>query len=74
MIKSKIDKGECFETLAKIYSKCPSGANGGNLGYFKKGQMIKSFENSAFSLPIGEVSEPIKIQFGWHLIKVYDKK
>ncbi len=73
-LKVRIDNGENFETLAKKYSKCPSGAEGGDLGYFQKGQMVKEFENSAFKLPIGQVSDPIKTQFGWHLIKVYDKK
>jgi len=73
-IKSKIDNGECFETLAKKYSKCPSGQNGGDLGYFERGQMVKEFEDAAFDLPVGKVSDPIKTQFGWHIIKVYDKK
>jgi len=74
LIKSKIDKGECFETLAKKYSKCPSGENGGDLGYFDRGQMVKEFEDVAFNLPVGKVSEPVKTQFGWHIIKVYDRK
>lgn len=74
LIKSKIDKGECFETLAKLYSKCPSGQNGGDLGYFERGQMVKSFEDAAFNLPVGKVSDPVKTQFGWHIIKVYDKQ
>lgn len=74
LIKSKIDNGESFETLAKKYSKCPSGQEGGDLGYFERGQMVKSFEDVAFNLPIGKVSDPVKTQFGWHIIKVYDKK
>jgi len=74
LIKSKIDNGECFETLAKKYSKCPSGQDGGDLGYFERGQMVKSFEDAAFNLPVGKVSDPVQTQFGWHLIKVYDKK
>jgi len=73
-IKAKIDNGESFEALAKKYSKCPSGKEGGDLGYFERGQMVKEFEDSAFSLPIGKVSDPVKTQFGWHLIKVCDKK
>ena len=73
-IKSKIDGGESFETMAKKYSKCPSGENGGNLGYFEKGQMVPEFEDAAFELPVGKVSEPVKTEFGWHIIKVYDKK
>lgn len=74
LIKSKIDNGESFETLAKKHSKCPSGQNGGSLGYFERGQMVKPFETAAFDLAAGKVSDPIKTQFGWHLIKVYDKK
>lgn len=74
LIESKINNGECFETLAKKYSKCPSGENGGDLGYFERGQMVKEFEDNAFNLPVGKVSSPIKTQFGWHIIKVYDKK
>lgn len=74
LIKSKIDNGANFETLAAQYSKCPSGRSGGDLGYFGRGDMVKSFEDAAFSLPIGKVSDPVKTQFGWHLIKVYDKK
>lgn len=74
LIKSKINNGESFETLAKKYSKCPSGQQGGDLGYFERGQMVKPFEDAAFSLPVGKVSAPVQTQFGWHLIKVYDKK
>lgn len=73
-LKSRIDKGESFETLAKEYSKCPSGQKGGDLGFFEKGQMVPEFEKAAFSLPVGKVSEPVQTQFGWHLIKVTDKK
>ena len=63
-----------FEDAAKTHSKCPSGANGGDLGFFKRGVMVKEFEDAAFSLNVGEISEPIKTNFGWHLIKVYGKK
>jgi peptidyl-prolyl cis-trans isomerase C len=73
-IKSQIDNGASFEAMAKKYSKCPSGQDGGDLGYFKRGQMVKSFEDSAFTLPVGKVSDPVKTQFGWHLIKVIDKR
>lgn len=73
-IKSKIDNGASFEAMAKKYSKCPSGQDGGNLGYFERGQMVKEFEDAAFDLPVGKVSTPVRTQFGWHLIKVCDKK
>lgn len=73
-IKEAIENGQGFVTMAKRYSKCPSGAQGGDLGYFERGQMVKEFEDAAFSLPVGKVSEPVHSQFGWHLIKVLDKK
>lgn len=73
-LKTRIDKGESFEGLAKEYSKCPSKQNGGDLGVFGRRQMVKPFEDAAFSTPSGAVSEPVQTQFGWHLIKVYDKK
>lgn len=73
-LKSQIDEGANFEELAKKYSKCPSGSNGGDLGYFRRGQMVKEFEDAAFDTEINKVSDPIKTQFGYHLIKVYDKK
>jgi len=74
LIKSKIDSGASFEAMAAKYSKCPSGRNGGDLGYIKPGQMVGEFEIAAFKLPLLEVSEPVRTQFGWHLIKVYDDK
>ncbi len=73
-IKAKIDKGAKFEDLAKLYSICPSGQNGGDLGYFGRGQMVKEFEDAAFATPVNSVSDPVYTQFGWHLIKVIDKK
>lgn len=73
-LKKRIDEGESFEKLAQMYSKCPSAQRGGALGSFGRGQMVKSFENAAFNLKTGEVSEPVKTEYGWHLIKVYDRK
>lgn len=63
-----------FMNAAKKYSKCPSGASGGILGWFGKGDMVPEFEYTAFNLPNGQVSEPVKTQFGWHLIYVISKK
>lgn len=63
-----------FRNAAKKYSKCPSGADGGMLGYFGRGDMVRPFEEAAFNLPNGEVSQPVKTQFGWHLIYVISKK
>lgn len=73
-IKKDIDNGGSFEYYARLYSLCPSGRNGGSLGYFERGQMVPEFERKAFALQVGEVSEPVRTQFGWHLIKVTDKK
>lgn len=69
-ILTKLDKGEnTFEELAQKFSKCPSGKSGGSLGEFgKEGQMVAPFEEAAFSLDIGKVSEPVRTQFGYHLI------
>jgi len=74
-IKSEIDAGKIsFEEAAKKYSLCPSNAQGGDLDYFSRGMMVKPFEDAAFDGEIGKVSKPVQTQFGWHLIKVTDKK
>lgn len=73
-VQQKVKKGEDFATLAKTYSEGPSGPKGGDLGYFRRGQMVKPFEEVAFSLKPDETSEIVETQFGYHLIKVNDKK
>ena len=73
-IKAKLDDGFDFEALAEQYSKCPSKKKGGNLGWFSRGMMVREFEKAAFSMKVGEVSDPVKTQFGWHIIKLTDKK
>ena len=73
-IKKLIDEGGSFEYYAQNYSLCPSGRNGGDLGYFGHGQMVPEFERAAFRTPVGEVSKPVYTQFGWHIIKVLDKR
>lgn len=71
---SQIHSGKSFEELAQKHSQCPSGRNGGDLGFFTKGQMVPEFETAAFSMQPGQVSKPIKTQFGYHLIKVTGTK
>ena len=69
----EIKGGKDFADVAAMVSLCPSGAAGGDLGYFERGMMVKPFEDAAFSLNIGELSRPVETQFGWHLILVTDK-
>ena len=73
-LKSQIKSYDDFKYYASIYSSCPSGKQGGSLGCFGRGQMVKPFEEAAFNGEIGEVSDPVKTQFGYHLIWVTDKK
>lgn len=71
-LKEEISNGKDFAQAAMEVSLCPSGQNGGDLGYFSRGQMVKEFEDAAFSMKKGEVSNPIKTQFGYHLIYLTD--
>lgn len=73
-LREKIEGGKSFADAAAMYSECPSGANGGDLGFFGRGVMVKPFEDAAFGLETGVVSQPVETQFGWHLIVVTDKK
>jgi len=73
-IKNLIDNGADFEDLAKQYSQCPSGQYGGDLGFFGRGMMVDEFEKTAFALDIGEVSEIIRTGFGYHILKLTDKR
>ena len=73
-IQKKVRKGEDFASLAKASSQCPSSTKGGDLGYFKRRQMVRPFEEAAFALKPGQVSDPVETMFGYHLIKVIDKK
>jgi peptidyl-prolyl cis-trans isomerase C len=68
-VRDRLDKGENFATIAQACSLCPSGKKGGDLGKFSRGQMVKEFETAAFGLQKGEISEPVKTQFGYHVIK-----
>ena len=74
-IKKEIDIGAAFDEMANKYSSCPSAQNGGDLGFIqRKGNLAKSFLDMAFSLRIGQISEPVQTEYGYHLIKVTEKK
>ena len=71
-LKKKIDEGEEFSKLAEEFSECPSKKRGGDLGWFGKGAMVRPFEVAAFSADEGEVVGPVKTEFGYHVIYVYE--
>ncbi|KYO65500.1 foldase protein PrsA [Thermovenabulum gondwanense] len=74
-ISAKLKNGQDFAELAKQYSKdTASKESGGDLGFFSRGDMVKEFEDAAFSLKVGEISSPVKTQYGYHIIKVEEKK
>ncbi|MGD0851540.1 peptidylprolyl isomerase, partial [Bradyrhizobium sp.] len=73
-VKAELDKGADFAELAKKKSKDPGASDGGDLGFFTKDQMVPEFSAVAFSLEPGKISDPVKSQFGWHIIKVEEKR
>ncbi len=73
-IKAELDKGADFAKLAKEKSKDPGASDGGDLGFFTKEQMVPDFSKVAFELEPGKISDPVKTQFGWHIIKVEEKR
>jgi peptidyl-prolyl cis-trans isomerase C len=73
-IEAQLKGGADFAALAKEKSKDPGAANGGDLGYFTKDQMVPEFADAAFKLDKGQISDPVHTQFGWHIIKVEDKR
>lgn len=74
-LKAQIDGGADFATLAREHSIDPGAANGGDLGFFRKGMMVQPFEEAAFALAeAGDVSAPVQSQFGWHIIKLAEKR
>ena len=73
--KKKLSKGTNFADVAKEFSNDKSTkSSGGTLGYFIEGQLVPEFEKKAFAMKVGEISDPVKTQFGWHIIKVEDKR
>lgn len=70
----RVNNGESFKELARQFSNCPSGKVGGDLGWFGRGQMVPEFEKAAFETPKGEISDPVQTEFGYHVIKVIDKR
>ena len=73
-IVARLGKGEDFAALAQEKSTGPSGPNGGSLGWFQRGQMVPEFEEAAFALKPGAISAPVKTQFGWHVIKLEERR
>src|SRR6059058_273209 len=73
-IEGELKKGADFAELAKKKSKDPGASDGGDLGFFTKEQMVPEFSSVAFSLEPGKISDPVKSQFGWHVIKVEEKR
>ena len=68
-LQRKIKEGASFDDLARKFSTCPSSKQGGDLGTFGRGQMVQTFEDAVFSMSAGEISEPIRTPFGFHLIQ-----
>ena len=72
-LKTQIEGGEDFAAIAKQHSKCPSGKQGGGLGEFRPGQMVREFDEVVFSGEVGKVLGPVKTQFGYHLIEITNR-
>jgi len=69
-LKTRIEGGEDFAQVARKHSTCPSGKDGGDLGEFSPGMMVKEFDTVVFSADVGQVHGPVKTQFGYHLIEI----
>ncbi|APG48843.1 foldase protein PrsA [Phaeobacter porticola] len=73
-VRAQLDEGADFATLAQERSTGPSGPNGGELGWFTKGRMVPEFEEAVLAMRTGEVSDPVQTQFGWHVIKLNERR
>ncbi len=73
-VVAELEGGRPFEDVAREKSTGPSGPNGGDLGFFGRGQMVPEFENAVFALETGQISEPVQTQFGWHVIKMEERR
>jgi len=72
-LKSEIESGSDFAEMAKQHSQCPSGAQGGDLGQFRPGQMVPEFDKVVFHEDIGKVHGPVQTQFGYHLVEITER-
>jgi len=72
-LKAQIESGTDFAEVAKEHSKCPSGGQGGDLGEFGQGQMVKEFDDVVFSAELNAVHGPVQTQFGYHLIEITNR-
>jgi peptidyl-prolyl cis-trans isomerase C len=73
-LKAAIESGADFAQVAKEHSSCPSSRDGGNLGTFGPGQMVREFDEVVFSAPVNVVQGPVKTQFGYHLVEVTSRQ
>jgi peptidyl-prolyl cis-trans isomerase C len=72
-LKTRIESGEEFADIAKEFSSCPSSAQGGDLGQFGPGMMVKEFDDVVFSADVNSLQGPVKTQFGYHLLEVTER-
>ena len=73
-LMAQVQAGKNFGELARKYSVCPSKKKGGDLGWFRRGQMVKPFEDAAFSAKKGDIVGPVKTEVGWHVIKIIEQR
>lgn len=73
-LKTQIEGGADFADVAREHSSCPSGRQGGELGEFGRGAMVKEFDEVVFTAPVGEVQGPVRTQFGYHLLEVTSRR